>query len=175
METLAEAILDTSVVPGDAASWHTFTDRVTRLMWGACGPLDDVSVYALERLVSARRLWDPATSTSVEVLVGDLSRYRDGSPGDRVRLALEAEYGRVLPSLERSVFAVRSVPAPLLTFSSPGHASAAGERFSTFSPSRPVALVVPSRSRLKVVDGHHRTAAALAAGEREVLVAQAQG
>lgn len=153
-------------------------------------PLTLLDRYALLRLLTAHRLWEPS---SYEVLVESgyygeevggvalegagplldtLLVFAASDSHDRVRLSLEAEYGRVLPSLARASFRVVEVDLSRLLRPQAHHVERTRSGHAAFDPSLPVALVhgAASAGPLRVVDGYHRTASAVLSGLERVLV-----
>lgn len=136
---------------------------------------DPVSVYALNRLLTARRLWDhhawkDGKFLGRDGLRDDLQKFSQLDPHDQVRLSLQAEYGRVLPELQHAWFVIverspQSLVRPQGTHRPAGHRA--------YDPDLPVALVA-GYSGLRVLDGYHRVASALQGGRAKVRVLHAR-
>lgn len=136
------------------------------------GDLDQVSRYALDRLVRSFVLWEE-TSWDQGVLLREdelnelLREFVASSAHDRVRLSLRAEYDTVLQELQDVLFRVVSVAPSALVRPARGHRPV---DHAAFDLSVPVALV--ASDGLRVIDGYHRTASALRLGLRSVEVVQ---
>lgn len=177
----AELLLEASIADLDRTAAQVRAldrDLLVASLTGLPSPTP-IKLYATDRLVRTYRAYDPvawqvATPdpagerirwTGAAQFPAAVAQMRCADEHERVRVALMAEYGHLLPDLATARFQVEDVSLDQVHLPNPRHAERAA---AVCGPENltdgPLALVRRRGLRYVVIDGYHRTQAARAAG-----------